>query len=217
MVKRPLRKTVRGALITFDEFEVLLCQLERAVNSRPLTVPSSDAFDEPPITPLALTGKVLSDEFLAESLNVQQLTRRQRYIHRLQKTVVRRWNDEYLVGLSQRKLHLESSNSLRVGQLVYVENGKLRCEWPLARIVEIVPGSDGVVRLVKLKIGKSEFFRPVQRLIPLELDVDSVRVADSDGGDVQELPLVKPVEKERDESPVYITRYGRTVKKPERF
>ena len=41
-------------------------------------------------------------------------------------------------------------------------------DWPLGRILEAYPGSDGLVRTVKLKSGDKEYFRTVHRLCPLE-------------------------------------------------
>lgn len=40
--------------------------------------------------------------------------------------------------------------------------------WPLGRVVELLPGRDNVVRLVRLWISNGELLRPVQRLYPLE-------------------------------------------------
>ena len=41
-------------------------------------------------------------------------------------------------------------------------------DWPLGRILEAYPGSDGLVRTVKLKSRDKEYFRTVHRLCPLE-------------------------------------------------
>lgn len=44
-----------------------------------------------------------------------------------------------------------------------------RLNWPLGRIIEIFPGRDGKVRVVKLKTATGYLTRPVQRLYHLEL------------------------------------------------
>ncbi|CAB3978875.1 Hypothetical predicted protein [Paramuricea clavata] len=41
-------------------------------------------------------------------------------------------------------------------------------EWPLARVIEAYQGSDGLVRVVKVKSRNKEYFRPIHRLCPLE-------------------------------------------------
>ncbi|GIY62573.1 hypothetical protein CEXT_61471, partial [Caerostris extrusa] len=37
------------------------------------------------------------------------------------------------------------------------------------RVLEKYPGKDGIVRLVKLRTGKGNIKKPIQRLYPLEL------------------------------------------------
>ena len=48
-----------------------------------------------------------------------------------------------------------------------------RREWPLAVVIKIFPGKDGLVRAVKLKTAKSIVTRPIQRLHCLELSNDA--------------------------------------------
>ena len=43
-----------------------------------------------------------------------------------------------------------------------------RGDWPLGRVTEVCPGADGLVRVVKVKVGKTIYKRPVHRLCPLE-------------------------------------------------
>ena len=39
--------------------------------------------------------------------------------------------------------------------------------WPLARVTEIYPGSDGLIRIVTLKTGNSTYQRPIHKLVKL--------------------------------------------------
>ena len=40
--------------------------------------------------------------------------------------------------------------------------------WPLARVVEVYPSSDGLVRAVKVKTRCTQVVRPVTKLVMLE-------------------------------------------------
>ena len=51
-----------------------------------------------------------------------------------------------------------------------VEANAKRGDWPLGRITEVSPGADGLVRVVKVKVGKTIYKRPVHRICPLEID-----------------------------------------------
>lgn len=55
---------------------------------------------------------------------------------------------EYLHMLQQRE-KWKSTESIRVGQLVVVKNGhRPPKEWELARVVQVHPGADGIIREV---------------------------------------------------------------------
>ena len=45
-----------------------------------------------------------------------------------------------------------------------------RAHWPLGRVIEVYPGKDGQVCLVKLQVGDKQLVRPVVKLCSLELD-----------------------------------------------
>ena len=62
--------------------------------------------------------------------------------------------------------------NLKLGDIVIInDDNKKRLDWFSIRVIKIMPGSDGNVRLVRLKTQKGELTRPVQRLCPFELDV----------------------------------------------
>lgn len=45
-----------------------------------------------------------------------------------------------------------------------------RGHWPLGRVIQVMPGSDGVERRVLMKTGTGEYIRPVAKLCILEKD-----------------------------------------------
>lgn len=94
-------------------------------------------------------------------------------------------------------------------------------EWPLGRVIEIISGRDGEVRLVKLKTGKGELLRPVQRISLLEMKKSS----DSSTLSVPKKTRNNHTEEEAEQiskasitgDSVLRTRSGRPVKFPERY
>ncbi|GFR12692.1 hypothetical protein TNCT_183621 [Trichonephila clavata] len=63
----------------------------------------------------------------------------------------------------------EPYRPLTVGDVVVLENNsKNRTLWSLARIIELIPGKDGHVRVVRVRTETGELVRPVQRLYNLE-------------------------------------------------
>ncbi|GFT01922.1 DUF5641 domain-containing protein [Trichonephila clavipes] len=48
-------------------------------------------------------------------------------------------------------------------------DNKKRLSWPIAKIIELIPGRDGEIRTVRLKTQHGAVIRPVQRIFPLEV------------------------------------------------
>ena len=46
---------------------------------------------------------------------------------------------------------------------------KIQREKMLAKVIELFPSKDGIIRLTKLRISKGILLRPVQRIYPLEI------------------------------------------------
>ena len=62
-----------------------------------------------------------------------------------------RWRKEFLQMLQVRQEW--NKQKFKVGDVVLLREHSIRNKWPMARIVETEPDSNGVVRSVKLKCG----------------------------------------------------------------
>ncbi|KAI9553729.1 hypothetical protein GHT06_021665 [Daphnia sinensis] len=85
----------------------------------------------------------------------------------------RRWMREYLPSLTERQKWLYGKKNLNVGDIVIViEPDTPRGEWPIARVVKVFTGPDGVVlsAIVHLRSATktSELYRPAVKLCLLE-------------------------------------------------
>ncbi|GFS44505.1 hypothetical protein TNIN_477181 [Trichonephila inaurata madagascariensis] len=66
---------------------------------------------------------------------------------------------------------------LKVGEVVVVENSlRNRTLWSLARVIQLIPGKDGHVRVARVKTKTGELVRPVQRLYNLELQEPEINL-----------------------------------------
>ncbi|KRX42060.1 hypothetical protein T09_10905, partial [Trichinella sp. T9] len=71
-------------------------------------------------------------------------------------------------------IKMKSKQEPHVGDIVLVsQDGVLTHMWPMARVIEVYPGSDGVVRTVKVKTLKGTYHRSVRKLRLLEPAVDA--------------------------------------------
>lgn len=167
-----------------------------------------------------------------DQLNKGHFAKRIRYRQRLKEEIRSRFRLQYLGQLSRQAKHKNTSTQVTVGDVVLVGNDiQKRLDWPLAVIKEVFPGKDGHNRVVKLKTGRGDLIRPVQRLIPLEVRQD-VRESEKFVRANQSRPkthekqksvpeeLSEPVPEEEttsSEETSFKTRSGRLVKKPKRF
>ncbi len=72
---------------------------------------------------------------------------------------------EYVTVLQERQKWSKARTNLKDGDIVVVvDHTSPRSSWPLARIVETKPDSNGMVRSVKLQTKTSILERPITKL-----------------------------------------------------
>jgi len=68
---------------------------------------------------------------------------------------------------------------LKVGEIVLLQEERVpRQMWKNARIDELIPGRDRQIRTVKIRLSDRNMSRPVQMVIPLEIDKGGEDVED---------------------------------------
>ncbi|GFY31697.1 integrase catalytic domain-containing protein [Trichonephila clavipes] len=120
-VKYHLKRALGRSRLTYEEFETVIIQVERILNSRPLT-PIYNDFDNFEIKPLAENNKGNSGS-------------------------LEKWSTNYLNTLQQRGKWMIEKDNVMCGTMVIVkEDFTLVCSWLLERVVEVYHGSDGKMR-----------------------------------------------------------------------
>ena len=152
-MKTHLRRIVSGVKLTFEELTTMLAQIEACLNSRPLVALTSDNDGVEALTPgHFLIGWPL--EALPDSPAADQslsLLRRWHLCQGLLCHFWRRWSSEYLASAPE---------ILLLVMLSLFE----RTVWPLARVTEVYPGKDDVVRVVQVKTPTGTYTRPVSKI-----------------------------------------------------
>ena len=175
--KYHLRRVMGDHTLTFEELSTLLCQIEACLNSRPLTPLSDDPSDLSSLTPgHFLVGEplVAIPEPDSTDLRVHGLPR-WKLISNLRDHFWRRWVQEYLHQLQQLPKWRRRQEDWKVGDLVLVKDELLPpTKWPLARILEVHPGKDGLVRVVKIRSLHKTAVRSIGTLCPLPLRTSEV-------------------------------------------
>ncbi|GFT49232.1 bel12-ag transposon polyprotein [Nephila pilipes] len=157
------RKNLRG-LQVFEDEEGILRLKSRLINEE-----ESKYF----ISPIILPSKHLADIPLNNVSDLDQIEKtnivlRWSYIQKVRENLKQRFKREYLGFL--RSSVTKREDKINVGDIVLIgTDDKKRLHWLLGRVLELFPGKDGIIRLVKLRTEKGNVLRPIQRLYPLEL------------------------------------------------
>jgi len=213
-VKGLLRRMLGNSKLLYVQLETLMCQVEAVVNGRPLTYVTEDPDDLIPLTPAHfIQDTQQTDNPEIEMLDGAGFRRKYKDLVQLKQELRGRFRSEYLGQLVQSS-KAKKVRQFSVGEIVMVSNETLkRLEWPMAKIVELIPGRDGNVRVARIKTSKGELIRPIQRLVPLEIRSEA------------EFPILqkelrpkgaKKNMREEDGKEV-TTRCGRRIKKPIRY
>lgn len=173
-VKYHLKRVIGQCLLSYEEFQTLLIQIEACLNSRPLTPLSSDPNDLNSLTPgHFLIGAPLTATPEPNLLNIKEnrLSRWQ-HVNKIKQHFWKRWSAEYLRQLQQRpKWKQASEKNLQIGDLVVIKEDNLPpLVWKLGRIVDVHPGADNHVRVATVRTINGVFKRPINKLCLLPVE-----------------------------------------------
>ncbi|UYV75673.1 hypothetical protein LAZ67_13000972 [Cordylochernes scorpioides] len=186
------------------------------INNRPLTYVSEDDNDLKPLTPNEFLQNGPESSFPEfENLKPEMLHTRYRELGQLKRELKQRFLKEYLGALIQKSENIDR-RQLKVGDVVLIGQENLkRMFWPKGRIVNLIPGKDGIVRVAHVKTSTGTLIRALQRLHPLEIS-SNVKTIQKDNSNTEpqsdaflgNRPNIEP----RDSR----NRYGRVIRKPAR-
>lgn len=170
-VKNHLYKAIGTQILSYEEFNTILIQIENLLNSRPLCILSDDPSDLTPLTPNHFLNVTPLKFLPAEPIDLDTPNHRlSRYqlLNKIVQSYWKRYSLEYLTSLQKREKWNTPSNPVTIGKIVIIkEDNSHPMFWPLAVVSEVYPGKDNVIRAVKVRTSNSTYIRPVTRLCPL--------------------------------------------------
>ena len=86
-----------------------------------------------------------------------------------------RWRHEFLLSVQKRGKWTEEKRNFEKGDVVLVKDEDVRRnQWPMARVVDVYPSDDGMVRSVKVQMASKDdnkklslLDRPITKLVLL--------------------------------------------------
>ena len=167
-MKMHLRRIVGTVKLTCEEFFTVLTQIEACLNSRPLIPLPSDEDGIQALTPgHFLIGRPLQTlpDYSFQYIDSLSSLRRWRLCQALINHFWRRSSREYLTSLNRFTKWYHPSRNLNIGDMVILcEDSIIPTKWPLARVVDVHPGRDDLVRVATIKTSNATYTRPVTKL-----------------------------------------------------
>ncbi|XP_041765140.1 uncharacterized protein LOC121589934 [Anopheles merus] len=171
VAKKLLVRQLGVSLLSYEDLATVLIKIEGCMNSRPLTPLSNDPNDLSALTPSHFLIKGMMRPPPETDIRDVPTNRLDQY-QRLQKYAQhfwQRWRTEYLHELAQQQRRNPPEQQVSIGDIVIIKDEHLpSARWPLARIVEVHPGQDGIVRVVTLKTASGVMKRPSSKICLLE-------------------------------------------------
>ena len=154
----------------------MLAEVEAVLNSRPIAPLTPDPNDGEGLTPAHLfigAGLCSLPHELEERENVKGMTswKRWRLISALKRTFWPAWFKDYILGFQGKTKWQAAKLSLKTGDLLIIHEDNLSSQqWLLGRIVTIIVGRDGHVRVAEVLARGSVFKRRIGKLALLPMD-----------------------------------------------
>ena len=165
--KTHLKRIIGDQRINFEELTTVAAQMEACLNSRPLISTTSHSLDGVEVlTPgHFIIGRPLRAYPENPTTTEPSLSKRWSLCQTIITHFWRRWSSEYLQQLQRLQKWHKPSPNMQVGDIVLIlGETTFTNHWPMAKVVEVHPDRDGLVRVVTLKTSTSILKRPVAKL-----------------------------------------------------
>ncbi|XP_011884112.1 PREDICTED: uncharacterized protein LOC105571257, partial [Vollenhovia emeryi] len=164
--KYHLKRVLREAVLTYEEMTTVTIQIEAVLNSRPLCPLSEDVNDYSALTPghflIGEPPAIIPEPNLATEIT-SRLSRWQLLKQKLDQ-FWNRWSSECLQRYQAISKWHHPSHEIKEGSLVLMVDERYPPgKWPLARITQLHPGADGLIRVVSLQTASSSYKRPIAK------------------------------------------------------
>lgn len=182
LVKHSMKRTVDKHLLNHNQLCTVIKEIEAVINTRPLTTVGAEL--EYVLTPsdfLRVGGPVTtqtSDRDLLESATVTKtnLIEGWKRGQIILSEFTKMFTNQYLTSLRERsdkhrQPRITVNRPPRVSELVQLKSDGNRAHWRVGTIKELIKGSDGQIRVARVKLSSGETLtRSICHLFPLEID-----------------------------------------------
>lgn len=162
VTKYHLKRTVQRSLLTYEQLNTVLCEIEAILNSRPLLPISNDVNNFSYLTPGHFIIGTSLNSYPEKDVSETPVNRLKFWelCNNMKQSFWKVWSNQYLNTLQCRPKWKNVMPNLTIGSLVILkEDNSPPMYWPMARITNVFPGSDNLVRTVEVKTANGRLHR----------------------------------------------------------
>lgn len=170
--KHHLKRVVGNNVLTYEQFNTVIIQIEGILNSRPITSMSQDPTDLSYLTPGHFLIGAPITSFPEPDISSVPINRLKfwKLCTQMQQHFWKKWQKDYLVQLQNRPKWQKDIPNVQENMLVLLKDeNSSPLNWPMARIVRIIPGKDNKVRVVELKTKTGTYLRSITKIAILPI------------------------------------------------
>ena len=169
--KKHLYAAVKDQVLNLVEYANIFRRIEAILNSRPLCYQSDAQEGTKIITPAHFLIGRSSFALPPIDFNDSSLSNRLRLLQNQVKGYWRVWSLDYLNQMQQRVRWAKRETNLSVGLDVFVKDKASKpFQWPLGRIDQVYPDTNGDVRVVDLGFRGKVKRRSISSTVPLPIE-----------------------------------------------
>lgn len=164
-VKNALNKVVKNYILSEESYRTVLCEVTSSINSRPLWPATEGDVEQPPITcnDLLRPGGLERNPVTLDLCDNPR--KRYQQIQRITNEWWSLWMKYFVPNLQIRNKWYKKRENLNVGDIVLIIDSSVhRASWSMAIVEEVYPGTDKMVRSVKVKSKDGNYVRPITKL-----------------------------------------------------
>ena len=157
--------------LKFPVLTTTMCLVEQTLNTRPLTPVSDDPKDLEALTfnHFLLGRPVIAEPLMPVAVRYVDCRKMCKMAQAYNQMIWNRWSKQYLPKWNLRsKWATDDERVLEVGDLVWlIDESVGRHENKMARVMEVYPGADGVIRSTSINTADGVLRRPPVKLAPV--------------------------------------------------
>ncbi|XP_055678862.1 uncharacterized protein LOC129787350 [Lutzomyia longipalpis] len=171
--KHHFKRVIGSTVLTYEELNTVVVQIEATLNSRPLVAVQDKPGDIHCLTP----GDFLHPKAPTQLPVAQDMPNSVGYVRRwhlctkLRDDLLRRWKSEYLHTLQQRhRWNLQHPDISPKDVVLLKQEAMGNVDWPMGIVEEVYPAKgDGHVRVAQVWVKGKSILRPITKLVKLPI------------------------------------------------